>query len=201
MAKIVEYFVVPQSPWTYLGHQRFIAIVNKHHAQVALKPADMVKVFAASGGVPVAQRPVQRQAYRLDELARWSKFLEIPLTLHPAFFPVAGDPGSKLIIAALHQNGTDAAMALLGALGRACWAEEKNIAEPDTLVAVANAVGLDGSELLNYSGSQAAADELQRNTEEAIAAHVFGVPWYRVNGEGFWGQDRLDFVERALQDS
>ena len=111
-----------------------------------------------------------RQAYRLAELARWSKFLEIPLNIHPAFFPVAGDPGSKLIIAALHQNGTDAAMALLGALGRACWAEEKNIADPDTLVAVANAVGLDGNELLKYSGSQTAADELQRNTEEAIAA-------------------------------
>lgn len=201
MAKIVEYFIAPQSPWTYLGHQRFIAIVNRHHAQVALKPADMVKVFAASGGVPVAQRPAQRQAYRLAELARWSKFLEIPLNLHPAFFPVAGDPGAKLIIAALHQNGTDAAMALLGALGRACWAEEKNIADTDTLVATATAVGLDGDELLKYASSQAAADELHRNTEEAIAAQAFGVPWYRVDGEGFWGQDRLDFVERALQKS
>jgi 2-hydroxychromene-2-carboxylate isomerase len=92
-------------------------------------------------------------------------------------------------------------MALLGALGRACWVEEKNIADPDTLVAVANAVGLDGNELLKYSASQAAADELHRNTEEAIAAQAFGVPWYRVDGEGFWGQDRLEFVERALQDS
>jgi 2-hydroxychromene-2-carboxylate isomerase len=201
MAKIVEYFIAPQSPWTYLGHQRFVGILNRHHAQVALKPADVVKVFAASGGVPVAQRPAQRQAYRLAELTRWSQFLEMPLNLHPAFFPVAGDPSSKLIIASLHQSGSDAAMTLLGALGRACWAEEKNIADPDTLVAVANAVGLDGNELLKYADSQAVADELQRNTEEAIAAEVFGVPWYRVDGEGFWGQDRLDFVERALQDN
>jgi len=201
MAKIVEYFIAPQSPWTYMGHERFMAILKRHHAQVALKPTDMVKVFAASGGVPVAQRPAQRQAYRLAELARWSKFLQMPLNLHPAFFPVAGDPGSKLIIAALHQNGVDSAMALLGALGRACWAEEKNIADADTLIAVANAVGLNGQELLNHAASQAVADELQRNTDEAIAAQVFGVPWYRVEGEGYWGQDRLDFVERRLHNN
>lgn len=201
MAKIVEYFIAPQSPWTYMGHERFIAILKRHDAQVALKPTDMVKVFAASGGVPVAQRPAQRQAYRLAELARWSKFLQMPLNLHPAFFPVAGDPGSKLIIAALHQNGVASAMALLGALGRACWAEEKNIADADTLMAVANAVGLNGQELLNHAASQAVADELQRNTDEAIAAQVFGVPWYRVEGEGYWGQDRLDFVERMLQNN
>lgn len=201
MAKIVEYFIAPQSPWTYMGHERFMGILKRHHAQVALKPTDMVKVFAASGGVPVAQRPAQRQAYRLAELERWSKFLQMPLNLHPAFFPVAGDPGSKLIIAALHQNGVDSAMALLGALGRACWAEEKNIADADTLIAVANAVGLNGQELLNHAASQAVADELQRNTDDAIAAQVFGVPWYRVEGEGYWGQDRLDFVERMLQNN
>ncbi|MBM3364624.1 MAG: 2-hydroxychromene-2-carboxylate isomerase [Betaproteobacteria bacterium] len=201
MAKIVEYFIAPQSPWAYMGHERFMAILKRHHAQVALKPTDMVKVFAASGGVPVAQRPAQRQAYRLAELERWSKFLQMPLNLHPAFFPVAGDPGSKLIIAALHQNGVDSAMALLGALGRACWAEEKNIADADTLIAVANAVGLNGQELLNHAASQAVADELQRNTDDAIAAQVFGVPWYRVEGEGYWGQDRLDFVERMLQNN
>jgi len=201
LAKIVEYFIAPQSPWAYMGHERFMAILKRHHAQVALKPTDMVKVFAASGGVPVAQRPAQRQAYRLAELERWSKFLQMPLNLHPAFFPVAGDPGSKLIIAALHQNGVDSAMALLGALGRACWAEEKNIADADTLIAVANAVGLNGQELLNHAASQAVADELQRNTDDAIAAQVFGVPWYRVEGEGYWGQDRLDFVERMLQNN
>lgn len=198
MGKPVEYFVAPQSPWTWLGHERFVAIARKQSAQVLLKPADVNNVFAASGGVPVAQRPPQRQAYRLAELARWSKHLGLPLNLHPAFFPVNGEPGARMLIAALHAAGTEQALALLGALGRACWAEEKNIADPDTLVAIATGVGLDGAQLLERSTSDVVTAELARNTDEAIAAHVFGVPWYRVDGEGFWGQDRLDFVERAL---
>ncbi len=166
-----------------------------------LKPCDVNKVFSVSGGVPVGQRPPQRQAYRLAELTRWSKHLGMPLNLHPKFFPVNGEPGAKLIIAALHAHGTDKALALLGALGRACWAQEQNIADPDTLVAVANGIGLDGAALLALSGSDAVAADYARNTEDAIAANVFGVPWYRVDDDGFWGQDRLDFVERALQDN
>ncbi len=199
MGKTVEYFIAPQSPWTYLGHARFVEIAKKHGAQVLLKPCDVNKVFAASGGVPVGQRPPQRQAYRLAELTRWSQFLGLPLTLHPKFFPVAGETGAKLIIAAQQVAGTDKALDLLGALGRACWAEEKNIADTDTLVTIANSLGLDGAALLTLSAGDAVAADYARNTDEAMAANVFGVPWYRVDGDGFWGQDRLDFVERALQ--
>ncbi len=198
MGKQVEYFVAPQSPWTWLGHERFVSIARRHGAQVLLKPADVNQVFAATGGVPVAQRPPQRQAYRLAELRRWREHLGLPLNLQPAFFPVNGLPATRLLIAALHAAGTDAALALLGAMGRACWAEEKNLADTDTLIAIASAVNLDGAALLELSGSEAVSAELARNTSEAIAADVFGVPWYRIDGEGFWGQDRLDFVERAL---
>ncbi len=198
MSKTVEYFLAPQSPWAYLGHPRFVEVVHRHQAKVLLKPADVVKVFSVSGGVPVSQRPAQRQAYRLAELSRWSAHLQRPLNLHPAFFPVAGDPGARLIIAALQHSGMEAGLALAGALGQAVWAEEKNIADPDTLVAIAGSVKLDGKALLDASASDAVTAEYARNTDEAIAANVFGVPWYRVDGEGFWGQDRLDFVERAL---
>ena len=198
MSKTVEYFLAPQSPWAYLGHPHFMEVVKKTGATVLLKPADVNKIFAASGGVPVGQRPPQRQAYRLDELRRWSAHLQRPLNLHPTFFPVPGDLAAKLMIAALHAGGTDKALALAGALGSAVWAEEKNIADADTLVAIANGVGLDGAAVLKLTDSEAVAADYARNTEEAIEAKVFGVPWYRVDGEGFWGQDRLDFVERLL---
>ncbi len=199
MSKTVEYFLAPQSPWAYLGHPRFMDIVRQTGAKVLLKPADVNKVFSVSGGVPVAQRPAQRQAYRLDELRRWSAHLQRPLNLHPKFFPVNGEPGAKLMIAALQANGTEAALALAGALGSAVWAEEKNIADPETLADIANGLGLDGAALLALSAGEAVAADYARNTEDAIAANVFGVPWYRVDGEGFWGQDRLDFVERLLK--
>ena len=199
MGKSIEYFAAPQSPWTYLGHERFVALAKQYGAQILLKPVYAAKVFAATGGVPVAQRPPARQAYRLAELARWSKHLGMPLNLHPKFFPVSGEPGGKLIIAALHAAGTHEALALLGALGRECWAEEKNIGDADTLVAISNSIGLDGSALLKLSSSETVAADFARNTDEAIAADVFGVPWYRIDGDGFWGQDRLEFIERALK--
>lgn len=198
MSKTVEYFMAPASPWAYLGHQRFVAIAKKHHANIELKPADIAKVFGATGGVPVAQRPIQRQEYRLAELTRWSKHLQIPLNLHPKFFPVSGELASKLIIAAQQEVGAEAGLSVAFALGRAVWAEEKNIADGDTLVSIADSLGLKGKDLMAHAASDAVAADYARHTEDALAAHIFGVPWYRVDDEGYWGQDRLDFVERAL---
>lgn len=198
MPKHIDYFMSPASPYAYLGHARFMQIVEKHDAQVVLKPFDMVKIFSISGGLPVAQRAPQRQAYRLTELARWSAHMKRPLNLHPKFFPVPGDPASKFLIAAQHAHGTQAALRLAGLLGQAVWADEKNIADPETLAAMAQSLGLDGQALLAAAQSETVAADYARNTEDAIAADVFGVPWYRIAGENFWGQDRLDFVEQAL---
>lgn len=199
MAKVCQYFFAPQSPWTYLGHERFVALAKKHGAQIELKPCDLGKVFGVSGGVPLAKRAPQRQAYRLVELKRWSEHLQMPMNLQPAFFPVAGDAAAMLIIAARLAHGTDAALGLAGAVMRAVWAEERNIADAATLAAIARECGLDGQALVKTSETSGVQEEYNRHTEEAIAANVFGSPWYVVDGEGYWGQDRLDFVERALQ--
>ena len=198
MTKTVEYFLAPQSPYAYLGHDRFVSITKEAQATVLIKPFDVAKIFSLSGGVPVAQRPLQRQTYRLVELQRWSSYLNKPFVLQPAFFPVSGDPGSKLIIAAQQAYGTEQALALAGALGSAIWAEEKNITDLMTLEAIATNLKLDGAKLVTALESDAVLKSFNQHTEEAIAAKVFGVPWYRIDGEDFWGQDRLDFVERAL---
>jgi 2-hydroxychromene-2-carboxylate isomerase len=198
MSKMCEYFFAPQSPWTYLGHERFVALTKKHCVQVEIKPFDLGKVFSVSGGLPLAQRPPQRQAYRLVELKRWSEYLQLPLSPHPKFFPVPADPAAKLIIATRLAHGTDAALNIAGAIMRALWAEEKNIGDADTLVAIALECGHDGKSLLKSSETASVQSEYDRFTDEAIAANVFGSPWYVVDGEGFWGQDRLDFVERAF---
>jgi 2-hydroxychromene-2-carboxylate isomerase len=198
MPKTCDYYFAPPSPWTYLGHDRFVAIAKKHGAQIDIKPCDLGKVFSVSGGLPLAKRPPQRQAYRLLELKRWSEFLGMPLNLQPKFFPVPGDAASKLIIATKLAHGTDAALNIAGAIMRGVWAEEKNVADTDTLIAIANALGHDGKALTKSSETASVQAEYDRYTEEAIAASVFGAPWYVVDGEGYWGQDRLDFVDRAL---
>jgi 2-hydroxychromene-2-carboxylate isomerase len=198
MTKVCEYFLAPQSPWTYLGHERFVAIARQHGVQIDIKPVDLGKVFGVSGGLPLAKRPPQRQAYRLVELERWSAFLNLPLNLQPKFFPVPGDPAAKLIIATRIANGTDAALRLAGAIMRGVWAEERNIGDMDTLAAIANECELEGAALLKSSETASVQSEYDRYTEEAIAANVFGSPWYQYEGEGYWGQDRLDFLERAF---
>ncbi len=198
MAKQCDYYFGPQSPWTYLGHARLVELAKRYGVQIDVKPVDLGKVFSASGGLPLAKRPPQRQAYRLIELKRWSESLQIPLTPQPKFFPVPGDPAARLIIAAKLAHGADAALALSGAIMRALWAEERNIADGDTLAAIASDCGHDGKALLKSSETASVQGEYDRFTDDALAASVFGSPWYIVDGEGFWGQDRLDFVEQAF---
>ncbi|WP_034295317.1 2-hydroxychromene-2-carboxylate isomerase [Herbaspirillum sp. RV1423] len=198
MGKVCEYFFAPHSPFAYLGHARFVALAKQYDVQVILKPFDLSKIFGQSGGLPLAKRAPQRQAYRLKELARWSKYLGLPMNLQPTYFPVQSDAAARLIIATQLAHGTNAALDLTGAVMRAIWEEEKNIADSDTLLAIANELGHDGASLLKSSETASVQAEFDRFSEEATAANVFGAPWYVVDGEGYWGQDRLDFVERAF---
>ncbi|MFJ7567020.1 2-hydroxychromene-2-carboxylate isomerase [Herminiimonas sp. NPDC097707] len=199
MTKVCEYYFAPQSPWSYLGHERLIALARQYDVHIEMKPVDLPKLFSVSGGLPLAKRPPQRQAYRLLELKRWSEHLNLPLNPQPKFFPVSGEPSAKLIIAAKFAHGTDAALDLTSAVMRALWAEDKNIMDADILIALVNAAGHDGAALFKSSETAAVQNEYEQFTNDAMAASVFGAPWYVVDGEAYWGQDRLDFVERAFQ--
>lgn len=195
--KQVDYYFTPVSPWTYLGHARFVDIARAYGASVAVKPVDFGRVFAASGGLPLAQRPKQRQAYRLVELARWSAFLGIALNLHPRHFPVKTDMASRWILAAIEQ-GEDLALGFAGLLGRAVWAEERDIADVATLAEIATSCGADAAVLAERADAPDIATRFDGLTQEAVDRGVFGAPTYVAAGEMFWGQDRLDFLAREL---
>ena len=198
MSHTVDYYFAPQSPWAYLGHQRFQQILTKTGASVRVMPIDLGgKVFPISGGLPLGQRAPQRQAYRLTELARFSKWLGAPLHVKPTFFPVSGDDAAKLIIAVDMAAGPQAAMAISGAILSAVWAQQRNIADEKTLAELLSEQHLPAS-CLEQAYSQTSQVRYESYTQMAIDAGVFGAPSYVVNGEIFWGQDRLDFVERAL---
>ena len=196
MSEIVDYYFTPASPWTYLGHQRFEAIARRHGAEIRYKPVDFGKIFAVSGGLPLGKRAPQRQAYRLHELERWRKFLKIPLVVQPKYHPVASDLAAQLIIAA--ERSGAAAGPISFALLRACWAEERNIADAETLAAIAREQGLDGAKLLGAARTPEVARRYEELTREAIDRQVFGAPFFIYRDEPFWGQDRLDFLDRAL---
>jgi len=198
VSPVIDYFFSPQSPWTYLGHERFSAMTKATGARVNVLPVNLGgKVFPVSGGLPLAQRAPQRQAYRLVELQRFSAHLGIALNLHPKFFPVDDAAAARLIIAVDLHDGADAAMAITSALTRAVWAEERNIADEPTLAALLVTLGLPAQRLADAQ-SQAVIARYEADTQRAIDTGVFGAPTYVVDGEMFWGQDRLDFVQRRL---
>src|SRR5690606_25344023 len=109
------------------GHERLLALAERHGATVAPKPADLNKIFPLSGGLPLNKRPPQRQAYRITELERWSQYLNLPLTVHPKFFPVDETDAALMITATIKDGNNPGALAFSGALLRAVWAEERNI--------------------------------------------------------------------------
>lgn len=197
MALTVDYYFAPQSPWTYLGHARFAALAQAAGATVRVLPVDLGSVFPVSGGLPLPKRAPQRQAYRLQELRRWSEFLHVPLHVQPQYFPVAGDPAACLIVAVDQQDGPQAAMQITGAILSAVWAQQRNIADLGVLAELLAECGLH-AQRLEQSQSQVVKERYAGYTQQAIDAGVFGAPSYVIDGDIFWGQDRLDFVARKL---
>lgn len=197
MSKSIDYYFAPQSPWTYLGHARFAAMAGAAGATVRVLPADYGRVFPASGGLPLGKRAPQRQAYRLVELARFRDFSGLPMNIQPKFFPVASDDAARLIVAVDLKDGAGAAMRLSAAVFAAVWERELDIASADTLAGLLAHSGLSATRLAE-SREPATQQQYDANTQKALDAGVFGAPSYVVDGEIFWGQDRLDFLQRRL---
>ena len=196
----IEYFFGIPSPFAYLGSARLQSLAKKYDADIIEKPCDLVGgIFTKTGGVPVPQRSPQRQKYRLDELKRWSKFLDIKINLKPKYFPPR-DPhlSGKYTIAA---NLLGIKLVFGHELLKQLWSEEKDIADEKNIEATSDLFNLNFKELSELAKSEKVSKIYQDNTEEAIVKNVFGSPTYIYNNELFWGQDRLDFLERALNKS
>ena len=199
MSLVIDYYLAPQSPWTYFGHARLVQMAKQAGATVRIMPVDLGgQIFPATGGLPVGQRPPQRQAYRLVELQRFSRFLQMPFNLKPKFFPVAGDDAPRLIIAVDQHDGVDAAMKLCGAVLAAVWVQERDIADASVLQTILQEQGI-AADRWQAALAPAAQDAYMAYTRKAMDAGVFGAPSYVVDSEIFWGQDRLDFLQRRLQ--
>ncbi|GAB4270080.1 MAG: 2-hydroxychromene-2-carboxylate isomerase [Pararhodobacter sp.] len=191
----IDYYLSVISPWTYLVGDRARAIAEAHGAELVYKPVDPTALFARTGGQTLAERHENRKAYRLQELRRQSAKAGMPLTLHPAFFPTNPAPAAYAIIAAQKAGGGNI-HALVQSLCAACWAEEKNVAEDDVIRDCLTRAGFDGG--LAFTGMLTGAEIYPRNLDEAVAAGVFGVPFFVVGDERFWGQDRLDDLDLYL---
>ena len=192
----IDYFFSVLSPFTYLAGDKLEQVATRHNAAINYRPMDIMELFGRTGGVPPRDRHQSRQAYRLQDLSRIAKLSGMDINLAPAFWPTDAVPASCVIIDA-GEDGSGDVGALVRSILRACWAEERNIAEPEVI-----------SDLLSSAGFPAgvmAADrsrslrQYTSNTADAVSSNVFGSPTYVAEDQVFWGQDRLDHLEAWLE--
>jgi 2-hydroxychromene-2-carboxylate isomerase len=197
--KVIDYYFSVLSDWAYFGGERLERLARRHGARINHMPIRLAAVYAGTGGIILQKRSKQRQDYRVAELRRWRDFLGIPVNFFPKHYPTDDQLASCLIISA-KQNGLDAGV-LANAILRATWAEERDIADAETLARIAEGLGFDGAGLLAQAREEAVKREFERYTIEAQQRGVFGSPFYICEGEIFWGQDRLDFLEAVLAET
>lgn len=193
----IDYFLFPISPFTYLAGNGLEEIAARHGATITYKPFALMEVFGLTGGTPPKDRHISRQAYRLQELARISKRVGLPLNLKPAHWPTNPVPAMTALIAAQEMGGGDIGK-LSQALLRSCWADELDIAQDEVVNACLKEAGFaDG---LSMSAMAMASDVIAANTKEAVERNVFGAPSYLVDDQVFWGQDRLSYLDDYLSE-
>jgi carboxymethylenebutenolidase len=198
MALQIDYYVSLNSPWTHLGAARIEAMAMAHGASMRIYPVDFGTVFAQSGGLPLPKRSPQRQAYRLQELRRWRHHLGIPIAIEPKFFPSSEQHSASCVIAVRDTIGDLPAIKLAHRVLKAVWEEDKNAGDLTTLAALITDVGLDAKAVVELGAEPRWAARREADTQAALERGVFGAPSYVIGDEIFWGQDRLEFVERRL---
>lgn len=196
MSTTIDYFVTSVSPWAYLGHEAAVEVAGRHGATLKVRPVNLGDMFKISGQVSLADRAPVRQRYRFIELQRFAEMRGKPMNFKPKFFPTNPTLADHTICAIV-AAGADP-FAYMGAVFAAVWAEDKDISDEATLAAILSAHGFDAAAVLETAKSAGIAAIRTRNTEDAIAADATGVPSFLLNGEPFWGQDRLDMLDRAL---
>ncbi|OJW21758.1 MAG: hypothetical protein BGO51_18440 [Rhodospirillales bacterium 69-11] len=194
----VDYYASLNSPWTHLGAARIERMTADHGASLRIWPVDFGTIFPASGGLPLPKRAPQRQAYRMMELKRWRDHLGIPIRLEPKYFPAQEQLAACCTIAVRETIGDAEAIRLAHRVLKALWEEDKDTGDRATLSDLIAQVGLDADRVLTLGADPRWAEKRTADTRAALDRGVFGAPSYVIGDEIFWGQDRLEFVERRL---
>jgi len=196
MARRIDYYFSTQSPWAYIGHALFQRLASAHGLTVRYKPVVLVDLFSQTGGLPLAERHPARQRYRMMELQRWRDKRGLSFHLQPQHWPFNARLADGTVIAAI-EAGHDPEPFLRSAFV-GIWERELDLADPATVTRLADAAGLPGAELVARAESDAVGAVYDQNRQDAIAAGVFGSPAWVLDGEVFWGQDRIELLDDAL---
>lgn len=196
MPRRIDYYFSMVSPWAYIGHAIFMDLVRRHDVAVTYKPVSLGNVFAETGGLPLPKRHPVRQRYRLVELQRWREKRGLNFPLRPKHWPFNSEQPDRFVLAII-AAGKDPG-GFMQAAFTAIWEKEENLIDEATLVRLADAAGFKGAEILAAAKQDATKTAYEQNFKDALAMDVFGSPSYVLNGEVFWGQDRLELLNDAL---
>ena len=197
MPRQVDYYFSLQSPWAYIGHKLFREVADTYDLKVTYKPVMLVDLFSETGGLPLMKRYPVRQRYRMVELQRWRDKRGLNFHLQPANWPFNARLADGVVIAAI-EAGRDPDPFLRRAFA-AVWEDQQNLVDAAMLVTIADDSGLPGKQLVERSESAEIGAAYEQNRQDALAADVFGSPVYVLDGEVFWGQDRIELLADALK--
>lgn len=185
------------SPFSYLGAQAFFDLIDQTEAKVTYRPVSVGDVFAATGGLPPAKRHPSRQAYRLVELERWKAIRgKDQMKMKPAYFPANDSLATAVVNAAIAES--DDPRPLILAFHELVWEHDGDISDAARIRRIGANLGYDMVRLMAAASSDEIKGLRDVYTQEAIDAGIFGLPWYQVGSEDFWGQDSLDLIAQRL---
>jgi 2-hydroxychromene-2-carboxylate isomerase len=196
MANPIQFYFDFASPYGYMAATRITALAAKHGRTVDWKPILLGVVFKVTGGVPLPNAPLKGDYSRRD-MERCARLFNIPYKL-PTKFPIAGQSPSRVIYS-LEAEGAARQGEVTLALYRAYMVDDRDISSPEIAADVAASVGLNRQKTLDAIADPVMKEKLKVETEAAIASGVFGSPYIIVDGEPFWGFDRLEHIDRWLQ--
>lgn len=196
MPRSVQYYFSLHSPWTYLGNGLFHDIARRHGVTIDYRPMPLRSVFDETGGLPLPKRHPVRQRYRLVDLQRWRERRGLPLVLEPKHFPFDPSLADRVAIAIVATGQSPAGF--IADVMAGVWAREDDMRLPEAIRACLDRAGLNADVLLAQAESEPIRQRYEAMLQEAVEAGVFGAPSYVLDGEVFWGQDRLELLDSAL---
>jgi 2-hydroxychromene-2-carboxylate isomerase len=194
MTKRIAVYFSLLSPWAYIGHAMLRGLAAKHELSVDYRPVALAQVYPESGGLPFAKRHPVRLRYRILELQRWREKRGLSFHLHPQYWPF--DPSlADRTVCAMSLAGVDPQRFIAAAFA-GIFERQRNLADAETIAQTLEEAGYERDWLKRADGEGEL--QYQRNLALALEAGVFGSPTYVLDGEIFWGQDRLELVDDAL---
>jgi len=194
MSRELEFFFDVGSPASYLAWTQVAGVCRRAGATLRYRPMLLGGVFKATGNASPAAVPAKGR-YSGQDMQRFARRYGVTLNPNP-HFPVNTLMAMRLATAALDGEQRDT---VLAALFEGLWLQERDLSDVEVLGKTLTEAGLDAAHCADLAQDQAVKDRLKATTEEAVARGVFGAPTFFVGEEMFFGQDRLDFVEEALQ--